>query len=417
MSLEAEIKRVKEEIEKIEEEIETIDSELEELEDEKSGASNKAMSSVAMMANKVTKAYGVYGYTSNTAKAGAISGEISSLEDRKDELEHQLYVLEEQLELLEQEFEYESRPEAKLVVTEEGIFIEGDDKKRNIVSCAEVEIDSYIENYNKILNSDDVARYQNLDKEVANFVQRADLPEATEQNIRRLDIVKRRHNVFFDHVVVDGKILIDRDFVTPVVEFEKGTIDRYEDVININKQKKGEFKPTALGRIFKGVGKKQQAKFDSELKKDNALYESLISDVDSKISELETAKEVFVIPSLPIMPKVHELIILCASKEVKSFVYELPDFEKNIREHTILKNIVKGDIVSRMIEESKRYLDANHLKLSREQVINAICSGIYREDLIIEIMNQLDIQPEGSQKEIPSKASVEQEQSGNAKQL
>ena len=417
MGLELEIQKTKQEISQIKKDILSLKGDIDRLGGEKNRATQDSLLGVAMMGNDTTKAYGVLSYTSNSAKSVGISSEISNLEYKKRALEQELGELEMKLKSLEEEFEYESRPEVSLIVTDKEIFIAGDENKRNILSGLEEEVSLYIDDYNQVVNSPDVAKYQKLNGEILNFVKSAKLPEATDENMRRLDIITRRHEVPFEYVVIDGKIVVDRDFVSPVVAEENRSIERFEDMLVNNNIKRDKFEPTALGKVFKSVRKKQQSKYEAGIKEEDSKYKTIISGIDSKIQELETVKEMFIEPSLPIMDKVYEVINLCGSKHVKTFVYELEDIEKNINSHTILKNTVKYDVISKVVDDVRSYLDAKHVKLSREQLINAISNSVYNGNLKTEIMNQMNMQSDVRQQEQVGNQKTEQMQYSNAKQL
>ena len=236
----------------------------------------------------------------------------------------------------------------------------------------------------------EVAEYKELDAEITSFAKSAQLPQATDENVRALEIIQRRNGVPFEYVVIDGKIIVNRDFATQAIETEQGVVADNEKLVKENQEKREGFEPTTLGKIFKGIRKKQEAQFYSVLDSEDEKYQGKISSSQSKIKELETAREIYIDPSTPIMSKLDRLIKLCESKDIKAFVYELEDMKQIIEEHTILKESVQYDVVSKIMSEAKGYLNSKRLKLTRQQVLKELLSGAYKGEVAVEIKNAIE---------------------------
>ena len=63
-------------------------------------------------------------------------------------------------------YEYEQRKEAKLVVEDNGIFIEGDESRRDIVKPLADKVVAYVQDYESYASSPEVAEYLKLKKEL-----------------------------------------------------------------------------------------------------------------------------------------------------------------------------------------------------------------------------------------------------------
>ena len=415
MSLESEISSLKSKIGSLKRELSSVESDLSRAHSDKMRATSNSSMGIAMMANSSTRAYGTYSYLSGSNNAMALSSKISRLESEKDSLKRKIDEKEKQLRDLESQFEYEKRPEAVLVSSEDGVYIEGDIKKTNIFAWAEEAISSYIQDYKRVIASEEVAEYKKLDEEIKDFASMAQLPEASEENVRALEVIQRRNKVPFEYVVIDGKIIVNSDFASQSIAREQSTISQNEESLKKNQEKREGFKPTTMGRLFRGVRKKQQAQFDGELDVEDEKYKAAISDSESKIKELETAKEIYIEPSTPIMEKLDRLIELCASKDVRVYVYESDDLRKHINNHTILKSGMKYDIVSKTISQAKGYLNAHNLKLTEKQILRAIEQGEYKGDVAVELVNAIrKDELTSKQKESVGPASAAPSQKENA---
>lgn len=412
MSLESEINSLRSKIGSMKRELSSVDSELSKAHSDKMRATSSSSMGIAMMGNSSTRAYGTYSYLRGSNDSIALSSKISRLESQKSSLKSKIEMSERKLKDLEIQFEYESRPEAKLISTEKGIFVDGDEKKTNLISWAEAAVADYVADYERIIHSAEVTEYKELDAEITSFAKSAQLPQATDENVRALEVVKRRNGVPFEYVVIDGKIIVNRDFSSQEIALEQRKISDYENLISENQKKREGFEPTTLGKIFRGVRKKQQAQFDSVIDAEDEKHQEEISSIQSKIKELETARDIYIAPSTPIMPKLDRLIKLCESKDVRAYVYELEDIEKNIAEHTILTGAMNYDVVSKIISEAKACLDSKRLKLTRKHVLETILKGAYKGEAAVEILKAIgedSSEPQKTESEMQSQQSKQTE--------
>ena len=109
-----------------------IQSEIRDVEAKKRVAENDSTLGLLQMSNNSLRPLGTYNYLSNSDKVSTLKRQLSDLKDKQRDLEHDVRDLEYDVRRLEEQFEYESRPEAELVVGKNSIHIKGDEKKQQL---------------------------------------------------------------------------------------------------------------------------------------------------------------------------------------------------------------------------------------------------------------------------------------------
>ncbi len=393
MNYEIEIKLTGERISDIEYRIVEINKTLKEAEAAKRDAENDATLGLLQMGSSTLRPIGTYNFLNGTGTVGDISNKIKDLEQEKKDLEWELWEEKHKLESLKEDFEFSKRPQATLVTTKDRIYIEGDEKQSNIISWLEHDINSYIAEYNRILESEDVAEYKKLKAEFEALVKQTDLPKATPENIAKLDSLKKEYGLPVKYIIMDGKLIVEDGFSKPL-ETSKSLAGYYAEDVEKAKKRYDDFKPTFFGKVFKSVGKKQKKAWDSKIAESEKYFTDSLEKQRDKVVVYEQAKEEFITPAeavLEALSKVNEIVD--NSYYVNKFINDIDTYKKNIENHTILKNTREYDTMNSIMSTLKRYLDEHNLKLSREDVYDAIFASEYHQELAIEIQNATGYKP------------------------
>jgi len=144
MNYEIEIRLTENRIDDIETKLREIKQSLKELESAKRDAENDTTLGLLQMSSSALRPIGTYNFLNGAGTVGDIRAKIKELEQDKKDLEWELFEEKNKLKHLKEEFEYSKRDQANLVTTKEGIFIEGDESNRNVISWLEHKVNSYI---------------------------------------------------------------------------------------------------------------------------------------------------------------------------------------------------------------------------------------------------------------------------------
>lgn len=379
MTTEEQLKLAEKKIEEIKDKIKRTEQDLNEAERKKRYSQTDKHIGLAMMTNSTMRPVGTYKFLSGSGEESRMMSEISDLESKLSSLKRDLDKAERELRDVKSKYEYEQRKEAKLIVDDNGIFIEGDESRRDIVKPLADKVVAYVQDYESYASSPEVAEYLKLKKELNEVVKKSALPEAIRENLSEIKSAQNRTGAAFEYMVIDDKILVDRDFASENIKYFERDIEDYNRGISRVDAKREEFEPTLLGKIFKSVGKKQKAKNDLQIdRKINELI-SYRGYKELGLTAFQGYKEKYIVPAteaIEILRKIKRLTI--TSSNVSRFIKKGEDAKKHIEEKTILEalNVDAGQVV---LSEIKGYLDSRGLKLSKETIFEAIChSDTYR---------------------------------------
>ena len=393
MNYEIEIRLTENRIDEIETKLREIKKSLKDLESAKRDAENDTTLGLLQMSSSALRPIGTYNFLNGAGTVGDIRIKIKELEQDKKDLEWELFEEKNKLKHLNEEFEYSKRDQANLVTTKEGIFIEGDESNRNVISWLEHKVNSYIAEYNRILESEEVADYKRYKAEFEKLVKETVLPEATPENLEELKIMKQKYGSSFKYIVMDGKIIVE-DCFTDAIETSNKLVSYYTQDVEKARKKYDEFQPTFFGKVFKKVGKKQKEKWDSEVKDTETHYISYLEEQKKKTAEYEAAKAKYIDPAVEVLASLERLNKhIDDSYYVQKFINEIDEYKKNIENHTILKNIDDSDVMFSILSSFRYYLDQHGLKLTREDIYDAIFESEYHQDLAQEIYNARGYKP------------------------
>ena len=394
MTIETKIEVSKSLIKDYESELQRINNSILTTEREKRHASSMSTIGISQMGISSLRPIGTYNYVSNSTRASSLNSKLSRLRSEKSIVESKLRTERQNLVELESELEYSKRPEAKLIVDNGKIYVEGDNSKTNILYSLNNEITYYTANYNLIMESQQVKKYVELKEELENIVKSLNLPKAEHSLLHRLECYKSNYDFNFDYVVIDGKVLVDKDFISPAISSTNAYIKLYEDYIERNKARYDKFQPNVFGKVFKLAREKQKAEWDkSVLEKENE-YKARIQKFDDQIKSYEKIKQEFIDPAKPALDTFSELRQLVEdSGFVKSYIADSEKFKENIENSTILKSQGIKNISDKIISSVKFYLDKNNLKVTPENVYKIIFNNPEFDYLAKEIENALGYKP------------------------
>lgn len=393
MDYEIEIGLKEDRITEIETRLSEIKKEIKKLEREYEDVSGDANIGIAMMGSPGLGILGAYNYVTASDSGKSIESTLKDLKNEKKDLEWKLFEEQNKLKYLKEEFEYSKRDQANLVVTKEGIFIEGDESNRNVISWLEHKVNSYIAEYNRILQSEEVADYKKYKAEFERLVKETALPKASPENLEELKALRLRFGDELKYIVMDGKVIVE-DCFTSAINTSGSLVSYYTQDVEKVRKKYDEFQPTFFGKVFKSVGKKQKEKWDSEVKDTENHYTSHLEEQKKKVAEYEAAKAKFVAPATEVLASLDKLNKhIDDSYYVYKFINEIDDYKENIENHTILKSIDDSDVMFSILSSFRYYLDQHGLKLTREDIYDAIFESEYHQDLAQEIYNARGYKP------------------------
>lgn len=391
--IEKEIERKIERIAELEEGIKKIDDKISEEERSKSRATTDATTGLFMMHNNSAMGpYGTYKYISGTMKGGVHRSNISELKSEKQFKMSQLYDERRALSTLRYELDFESRPDAVLVDTKDGVFIEGDKSKNNMLEGIYGILNRYVAEYNEMVSSKSVKKYCELSSQIMQDPGYENLPKdkALDNSFLRMSVPYDApiEDRYFDHVVVGDRVVVGRDFLASSIKSEQDMIKYYTKKIEEQKTKAGMFQPRGLGVAFPKVRQRQEEEFAREIEYEIKACERRIAYAQEEIGRYEEYRSKYITPSQPFFGLVKELAALKKEKDVGLFVKTGMEYRENIQNQTILKNSSDyGDYIARAIEKAKPVLDKLGVKLTREQLLAAIYSSENHVDLIAELKN------------------------------
>ena len=383
------------------EELSKVKSEIREVESKKREAENDSTLGLLQMSNNSLRPLGTYNYLTNSDKASTLKKQLSDLKDKQRDLERDVRDLEYDVKRLEEQVEYESRPEAELVIGKDSIYIKGNEDN-NLITPLMWDISAYTREYQRLIESDKFKNFPMLEQTIADkkaeleaLVKTLDLPEDTEENRRTLRSYQSSGNARFDFMEIDGKLLVDADFTAASISDKEFVKSTYEKSIEENKKRYDTFEPSLTGKIFKGLGKKQKAEWDSQVAAKEAELKASIETVDKDIARLKAVQAKFVTPSEParkLLQQISELVN--ESYSCKRVVKDAEEHKQTIESHTILTGKTEQALMRLMLSTgSSYYLDQNKLKLTKETIFDAICENEQFADLAQEIMNATGYKP------------------------
>ena len=384
MSVKEQIEESKRKISSLKSDISRKSSEISREESRKIQANSGQTMGLVYMTNSQLRAYGTYKYLSSSHDYTSLTLSISRLKSQKSSLESELY--KEELNLKTLEDKYKNLPEAKLIVTDNGIFIEGDQSQKDILTPVYDKIETYVSEHRKIMNSEQVARYNALKSELEANVDKSSLPQATKKNIEELEILKNRLISDFGFVVINGKILVDSDFISRPIAIAQDKVKNLQERIDRNQARRDAFEPTFWGKVFKGVEKKQRQELEDKISKVDFEYKTYQGEAKADAEYYSEIKSKYVDPSLPQIELLGRLTRLTnSSYEVSKYIKNEEKYKKDVDPKTVLIEIGIGDVPDYVIKSLKSYLDSHDLQLSRESVIKAIHDCSYHKDLAEQI--------------------------------
>ncbi|MBQ8425009.1 MAG: hypothetical protein IJX17_03190 [Clostridia bacterium] len=380
------INLTKERISEMEDRLYDVNKELKNLEQKKKEAHDDSVFGLFQMSSPALRSFGTYNYLTGVDEEESLDSRIKKLNKEKNRLEFDIDQEKFNLKMQIEEFQYKQRPEAKLIVTKDGIFIDGDERKFNLVSWAEHSINMYKNTYHNMMSSNEVLEYQVIKNGIPARVKGLNLPKATKENIAELDKLKIK-GLEFDYVIIDDKLVVDKDVMTDAIRVCESLVGYFKEDITKVKSKYDNFTPTFIGKVFKSVGRKQKSKRDSNLQQSELHFQKQIETYQNKIKLYKNVKEKYFDPAVPIIEDFGKLRELAEnSYYVKLFINEREDYEKNIENHTILK-ATSDNSISSSLSAVKYFLDTNGLKLNKESIYEAIYNSKYHQELATEIKN------------------------------
>ena len=378
-----------------------VESDIKDTEREKRNAENDSTLGLVQMSNSSLRPIGTYNFLSGSGKAESFRNRLKDLAQEERRLQSDIRSLESDVSSLERKIEYESRPEAVLVVGEDFIGVEGDEKNHNLIYSLAWDMAMFVKEYERLMASDEVVKHPELEQTIAEkkaeleaLVATLDLPEDTEENRKKLFGYKRASKNSFDYIGVAGKLLVDKDFVASSLSDKQFIKKTYEDRVAENRKKYEQFEPNLTGKIFKGLGKKQKAEWDKQVSDKEASLQAEVKKLDAEIGHLQNVQATFITPSKParkLLQQISELVE--RSCRYQKVISEADGCRKKIESHTIFANKTENEIMNSLLSGVRYYLDKNKLKISKESIFEAICSNPQFADLAQEIMNATGYNP------------------------
>jgi len=379
MTTEEIVKDIEKKIKDIKSKIKSAENELSDAESKRRMSQSDKTMGLIMMNNQHMKTYGTYKFITSLGDEGKYSTRISRLKGEISDLKRKLSKHEKELKEAKEKLAYEKRPEATLVVADDRIHIEGDDARRDIVKPLASKDVEYIQDYDSYAESPEVADYLKLKKELDGVIEVSDLPKATKENLDEIKSAQIRSSFSFEYMVIDGKILVDRDFASGEIREAAREVENYDRGIAKVDASRDEFRPSFLGRLFRSVGKKQKMKNDAIIDDNIKELSSYRGLRQSRLDSYQGYKDKYIVPATEAMDILRKITQLTqTSSNVSRFINEGETAKKHIDEKTILQAL-KVNAENIVLSEIKGYLDSRGLKLSKETIFEAIChSDTYR---------------------------------------
>lgn len=392
MSIKEQIEESKGKISRLKSNIRSTETKIRSEESKKRQAESSRTMGMVYFANPTLRPYGTYKYISSSNNVTSLTSSISRLKSKKSNLESELHREESNLKALEQK--YKNRPEATLVVGENGVYIEGDPTKRDILTAVYNKIDRYISEHQKIRSSESVAKYLELTQTLETDVAKSNLPEATKNNIEELKILKNRLMSNFRYVVVGDKVLVDSDFISHPIAIAEDKVKNLQVKIDDNQARRDNFEPTFWGKIFKGVREKQMQELEDKIKRVDFEYKTYQGEAQADAKYYSEVKTKYVEPSIEFMEVLGKLKRLASSYDVSKYLNNEEKYKKDLDPSTILKDIGITDLPTEVMRNIQGYLDNHDLKLSKEAILEAILACPYYKELAEQIKPKTSTAPE-----------------------
>lgn len=396
MTLKEQIKEKQEKIDKLESKITELENLIKKSEKELNEHQSRQSLGVTQLLLDIVQPIATYNALDGSLQSISSMQDLNKLKTELNSLKTDLNRANSSLEKLTQQ-EYNERKEAKLVSDENGIYIHGDESKTNLTEPLTAIINTYVESYNKLLETPEVEMYARLSNEIAEITKQATFPEATPDNIRELENI--RPNVgcpFFEIKTFNNKIVVNKDFVTTFVSNLNARIQDHEKIIEEYKQKFANLKPNFLGKIFKNIGEKQTQIQGSKIEEDIKLYETKIQQMKEQANNIQKLKDKYITPSEEAIKKTNKLIELEDDSDscyyVNKYKKHGAEYEQNIQNNTILKTSNK-DLFNLVYEKIKPVLDSQDVKLSKENLFEELCKNKNLKQLSAEVENALGYNP------------------------
>lgn len=389
-----EVKEIKEKIEEtkrkiseLEEKLEEIETDIKKAQEGRLESTRNATEGLFMLNNdSPLQAMGTYKYVKGTMGSESYKNVLAELRRNRDYTDSRLFDEKMRLQRLEEEFEYESRPEASLIDEKEGLFVEGDDLKSNLLSNLYDTLNQYVAEYNALVTGNGVDKYCELTSQVMQSSGYEALPKNIPQNEEILKTYRTKGD--FKMVVVGDRILVDSDFITPKIKDEEDILKYYERKISEQKARLSDFSPSGLGRVFSKVRDQQKSELSREIDYEVRASERRITYGREDISSFEEDKKRFIEPSVPFFEIVRQIDELEQSGAVRKFISEGETYRENIQNKTILKNgLDYGNFIAKVILKNKVVLDKLGVKLTRDQLLRAIYDSEYHAEIAAELKN------------------------------
>jgi len=381
-------------------EISDLDRKIRNLESDMSHSSTMKHIGLTQMTVSSIRPIGTYNFLSNSSKESMLRIEINSLKSKKSSLESSLRKEKELLKEYEEEYEYENRPKANIVVEGDKIYVEGDEKKTNLLSPLNNTIHLYNFDYKLIIDHPEVKKYLELKENLESLVKTLNLPKAEHSLLHQMECYKLNYYCDFDYMVIDDKVLVDKDFITPKISEQEYNIKDYKKLIQKYKKDYESFEPTFFGKLIKPIGEKQREKFKNVVLNAEKSYKNSIDDANRKIANFKAIKEELIDPATPAMKILNDLKYLMEnSYAVRQYIHKSAEQEKNITNGTILKSQNIKNISYQLLRDIKYYLDKNKLRVSTEEILEAIFTNEQFSDLAREIHNAIGYTPKAKKVE------------------
>lgn len=391
--IEKKIAQTTERIEELEEAIKKLDEEIDREKKASSRSSTDATMGLFMMNNSsAMRTMGTYKYVNGTMQGGVHRSNVSRLENEKQFKSSQLYDEKRRLQSLKKELEFESRLDAVLIDSKDGLFVEGDKSKTNMLAGMYEILNQYVADYNAMLSDGEVKKYCELVSQIMQDPGYEKLPENNKRNLGELNMAVHSdttyYDRFFDQIVVGDKILVGGDFVANSIHDEEDMIRFYTRKSEEQKVKAGMFEPNGLGRVLPKARQKQEEEFKMEIKHEIDACERRIEYAHDEIKKYESVRTKFIKPSEPFFMVVKKIVELEGDTDVRVFKEHGEKYRQDIQNQTILKHSSNyGDHIAMAIEKVRPVLDKLGVKLTREQLLEAIFNSQYHSDLVAELKN------------------------------
>ena len=331
----------------------------------------------------------------NNAKAieDEMSEKLSDLKRRELELSSKITRSKEELKNLYQQYrlsEYNSRPEANLLVEKNAIYVQGDSSKTNVFDkIVEIKI-AGVNEVRRLVEYDDVERYYEIFNNLTSFKNFSKLPKATPELLKELENLKSNYNIPpFNYFVYNGRVAVDRDFLSgrtsdlaQMASILYGEIDKNNDRLK-------DYKPSFWMKLNKKNEQKRES-LESEVKAENEKHNKKIKDIKTEVDKYTDLIQTIITPSTDIMSNVEEISTLLQSNEkLEGYIKKIDTFKEGLKNNTFLRDIGYKDITQMLPQRVLNYLNENHLKISEENLIKVLSASKQFKDIAVELENAL----------------------------